>query len=101
MPNMTIYTQSGCVTSQLWLEMLRDRGVHYTQKNIGSDPAAVDELRQLGSLATPTTVVDGQVLTGFNRARLAELTGSAAPASSANPASSVEPSRAPAQAAPE
>ena len=95
MPTITVYTQPGCVTSQLWLEMLRDRGVHYTQKNIGSDPAAIDELRQLGSLATPTTVLDGQVLTGFNRTRLAELTGSVEPASPA------EPSRVPVQASPE
>ena len=90
MPDITVYTQSGCVTSQLWVEMLRDRGIPYTHKRIDSDPAAADELRRHGSLATPTTRVEGQLLTGFHRARLAELTGPAGPAEAAGPAAPAE-----------
>ncbi len=101
MPDITLYTQSGCVTSQLWLEMLRDRGVPYTQKSIDSDPAAADELRRLGSLATPTTLVEGQVLTGFNRARLAELTGLAGLAEPAGPGAPAEATPPEAAAPPE
>ena len=100
MPDITVYTQSGCVTSQLWLEMLRDRGIPYTQKRIDSDLAAADELRRHGSLATPSTLVEGQVLTGFHRARLAELMGLAglaepaglgAPAEAAPPEAAASP----------
>ncbi len=97
MPDITVYTQSGCVTSQLWLEMLRDRGIPYTQKRIDSDPAAADELRQHGSLATPTTRVEGWVLTGFHRPRLAELTelaglaGPGAPAEPGQPKAAASP----------
>ena len=98
MPDITVYTQSGCVTSQLWLEMLRDRGIPYTQKRIDSDLAAADELRRHGSLATPSTLVEGQVLTGFHRARLAELTG---PAGLAGPGAPAEPGQPKAAASPE
>ena len=103
MPDITVYTQSGCVTSQLWLEMLRDRGIPYTQKRIDSDPAAADELRRHGSLATPTTLVEGRVLTGFHRSRLAELielAGPAEAAGSAAPAEAAPAEAAPAEAAP-
>jgi hypothetical protein len=100
-PDITVYTQSGCVTSQLWLEMLRDRGIPYTQKRIGSDPAAADELRQHGSPATPTTLVDGRVLTGFHRARLAELTALAGLGGPAEPGAPAEASQPEATASPE
>ncbi len=98
MPDITVYTQSGCVTSQLWLEMLRDRGIPYTQKRIDSDPAAADELRRYGSPATPSTLVEGRVLTGFHRARLAELTGLAG---LAGPGAPAEPGQPKATASPE
>ena len=104
MPDITVYTQSGCVTSQLWLEMLRDRGIPYTQKRIDSDPGAADELRRHGSPATPTTLVDGRVLTGFHRARLAELTalaGLGGPAGPAEPGAPAEASQPEATASPE
>jgi glutaredoxin len=73
-----VYTQTdgqsglrtGCVLSQVWTETLRRHGVEFVEKNIAADPAAAAELRSLGPLATPTTVIDGQSATGFDRALL-------------------------------
>lgn len=46
------------------------------EKNIRSDPAALQELIGLGARATPAAIIDGQVVLGFDRGRYDELLGS-------------------------
>ncbi|MCI0410576.1 MAG: glutaredoxin family protein [Acidobacteria bacterium] len=50
-------------------------GVAFVEKNIREDPAALAELAQLGYRATPVTVIDGQVVIGFDRGKLMRLLG--------------------------
>lgn len=40
-----------------------------------ADETAMHELEELGVLSTPVTVIDGEVVVGFDRARLDELLG--------------------------
>ena len=47
--------------------------VPFTEKNVLEDAAAMAELEALGVLSTPVTVIDGEVVVGFNRARLEQL----------------------------
>jgi len=47
--------------------------VVFTERDITTDPSAVNELEQLGAMSTPVLVVNGEVVVGFNRARLEEL----------------------------
>ena len=47
----------------------------FTEKNIAEDQQFVDELISLGAQATPTTVIDGEVIIGFNRTALKEKLG--------------------------
>lgn len=54
-------------------EFLRQRGVTYTEKDISKDERAMDELEKRGFFATPVTVIDGEAVVGFNRARLEQL----------------------------
>jgi glutaredoxin len=56
-------------------EFLHHKGVQFTEKDISRDPAALDELMAKGFAATPVTVIDGEAVVGFNRARLEELLG--------------------------
>jgi len=50
--------------------------VAYTEKDITQDREALAELvEELHSRATPTVVVDGEVVVGFDAARLQELLG--------------------------
>lgn len=44
-------------------------------KNIRDDPAALEELQALGYKATPVTVIDGEVVVGFDRGKLMRLLG--------------------------
>jgi glutaredoxin 3 len=44
-------------------------------KNIQADQSAFDELLKLGYRATPVTVIDGEVVVGFDRGKLERLLG--------------------------
>ncbi len=54
-------------------EFLSQKQVEFTDRNIAADPAALAKLEQLGYMTTPVTVIDGEVIVGFNRAKLEEL----------------------------
>ena len=56
-------------------EFLSQKGVQYTERDVLKDEQAMAELERLGYLTTPVTVIDGQVVIGFNEARLNELLG--------------------------
>lgn len=51
---------------------LSQKGVSYTSKDIASDSQAFDEFVQLRARGTPTTVIDGKVILGFDKKLLDE-----------------------------
>jgi glutaredoxin len=56
-------------------EFLTERGVPFQARDVAADPTAMDELERLGVATTPVTVIDGQVVVGFDRKRLTALLG--------------------------
>jgi glutaredoxin len=54
---------------------LSQKGVAYRERDIASDESALAELEALQVMTTPVTVVDGQVVVGFDTDRLDELLG--------------------------
>ncbi len=56
-------------------EFLSQNKIDFTERNITVDAEALDELEKLGYMTTPVTLVDGEVVVGFDRARLATLLG--------------------------
>jgi glutaredoxin 3 len=54
-------------------EFLSQRKVEYTDRNIVADETALAELEKLGYMTTPVTVIDGEVVVGFDRAKLEKL----------------------------
>jgi glutaredoxin 3 len=54
-------------------EFLSQRGVDYIDRDIAEDPEAVAELGELGYMTTPVTVIDGEVVIGFDHDRLEKL----------------------------
>ena len=54
-------------------EFLSQNKVEYTDRNIADDESALAELENLGYMTTPVTVVDGEVVIGFDRAKLEKL----------------------------
>ena len=51
-------------------EFLSREGHTFEAKNVEDDDAAYDELLALGARAVPTIVIDKEVITGFDQARL-------------------------------
>ncbi len=56
-------------------EFLSQKQVEFTERNIAADSAALAELEKLGYMTTPVTLVDGEVVVGFDRAHLERLLG--------------------------
>lgn len=56
-------------------EFLSRKGVQFTDRNIAQDPEALAELRRLGYMTTPVTVVDGEVIVGFDQEKLSRALG--------------------------
>jgi glutaredoxin len=56
-------------------EFLTQHGIAFQGRNVAEDPAAMDELMQLGVATTPVTVIDGEIVVGFDQKRLAALLG--------------------------
>jgi glutaredoxin 3 len=56
-------------------EFLSQKGVDFTERDITVDDLALAELEELGYMTTPVTVIDGEVVIGFDRERLEHLLG--------------------------
>jgi glutaredoxin len=71
--DIIVYHQPGCAPCHRAIEFLRQRRIPFVAKDVTTDEKAAEELTDLGSMSTPTIVVGGQVLVGFDPRRLLEL----------------------------
>ncbi|MCL6564851.1 MAG: glutaredoxin family protein [Acidobacteriia bacterium] len=56
-------------------EFLSQQQIAFEERNVAKDPAALDELEKLGYATTPVTVIDGEVVVGFDQPKLKKLLG--------------------------
>jgi glutaredoxin len=54
-------------------EFLSQNKVDFTDRNIAADDAALKELEKLGYMTTPVTVIDGEVVVGYDAAKRKSL----------------------------
>jgi len=54
-------------------EFLSQNKIEFVDRNIAADETALAELEKLGYMTTPVTVIDGQVVVGFDRDKLQRL----------------------------
>jgi glutaredoxin len=54
-------------------EFLHKQNIEFADRDITSDESALAELEKLGVMTTPVTVVDGQIVVGFNPQKIEEL----------------------------
>ena len=54
-------------------EFLSQNNIAFTDRNITADETALTELEKLGYMTTPVTVIDGEVVIGFDVAKLRSL----------------------------
>jgi glutaredoxin len=48
------------------MEYLSQKGIAFTERNVGKDPKAREELMALGLLSLPVIIIGDKRLTGFN-----------------------------------
>lgn len=54
-------------------EFLSRRGIEFVERDVAEDESALSELEKLGIFTTPVTVIDGEVVIGFDQGRLEAL----------------------------
>ena len=59
-----------CDTEKAWLSQ---HNIPFVERNVATDPAALDEPERLVVFSTPVTLVGDQLVVGFNRRKLEEL----------------------------
>jgi thioredoxin reductase (NADPH) len=72
---VVLFTQSGCRFCKLEREWLSQHDVSFKERNITDDPNALADLEQIPAFSTPVTLIDGEVVFGFDRRKLSELLG--------------------------
>lgn len=66
MKNVTLYTQPDCPPCQIMKIFFKEYNIPYQERDIKKDKAALNELTQkYGSYSTPTVVIDGKAIIGF------------------------------------
>ncbi len=56
-------------------EFLSQKGIEFEERDVSKDEAALDELQKRGLMTTPVTLIDGDVVVGFDQLKLAKLLG--------------------------
>jgi glutaredoxin len=54
-------------------EFLSQNKINFTDRSIATDETALAELEKIGYMTTPVTLIDGQVVVGFDRDKLQKL----------------------------
>jgi glutaredoxin len=72
---VVLYASGYCEFSEMVRLHLESRGQPYTELDVDHDATARDEMMKLGATGTPVTVIDGEVVIGFDEESIDELLG--------------------------
>lgn len=76
MKNIIVYTTPTCPYCHAAKEFLSEHKVAFTDVDVSRDIAKAQEMVQKsGQMGVPVIDVDGEIIVGFNKARLAQLAG--------------------------
>jgi glutaredoxin 3 len=72
---VTIYTNVGCSACHQAKEFLSQHNVSFVERNLADDPAARDELINLGFRAVPVIRAGNETMLGFSAVKLRKMLG--------------------------
>lgn len=76
MNDIVVYTTDPCSFCNRVKQLLKTRGIEYTEVNLARDPAGRAELVQkTGMMSFPQVVIRGEVLGGFQETLRADQSG--------------------------
>ena len=85
MPHIILFTQPGCLSCELIRIYLEAREVLFEERDISKDPDARRTMTETcGSNETPTMLIDGEVLIGFDPGLLDQILDAASSSDSVN-----------------
>ncbi len=71
---VVIYSTPTCPICHRAKEYLDKEGITYQDINVAADKAAAREMiKKSGQMGVPVILVDGEVMVGYNQARLSEM----------------------------
>ncbi|MFH1509046.1 MAG: glutaredoxin domain-containing protein [bacterium] len=74
MNSVIIYTTPTCGYCKLAKEFFKDNSVEYEEKDVATDREAAEEMvKKSGQMGVPVIDVNGELIVGFDKAKLAEL----------------------------
>ncbi len=72
---VTVYSTTTCPYCVLAKDFLKKKGVAYKDVNVSVDEKAAQEMiEKSGQMGVPVIDVDGEIIVGFDKARLDKLT---------------------------
>jgi glutaredoxin len=72
---VVLFSQGACEFSEMVRLHLESRGQRYTERDVDVDPGAREEMLRLGAQGTPVTVIDGEMIVGFDDMAIDDLLG--------------------------
>lgn len=85
MPKIVLFTQPGCLSCELLRIYLEAREVTFEERDITKDPEARRAMTEThGSNETPTMLIDGEVIIGFDPSLLDQILDAASSSDSVN-----------------
>lgn len=74
MPKVTIYSTPACVWCRATKEFFKKNAVVYEEKDVaGNQDNAREMIQKSGQMGVPVTEIDGEIVVGFDQAKLSEL----------------------------
>jgi len=76
MANVTIYTTSTCGFCKMAKEFFKESNIEYQEHDVTMDQHAQEEMvKKSGQMGVPVIDIDGQIVVGFDKAKLSSLLG--------------------------
>lgn len=72
---IVLFSQGYCEYSEMVRLHLESRGQTYTERDVDLDPDAQKQMLSLGAQGTPVTVIDGEIVVGFDEEAIDALLG--------------------------
>ncbi len=54
-------------------EFLSQKSIQFTERDVSKDEDALNELKKLGIMTTPVTVINGEIVIGFDQPKFEKL----------------------------
>ena len=76
--NVIVYTSPTCPYCTMVKDFLSQRGISFEERDVSRNSSYAQELvSSTGQMGVPVTIIDGEIVVGFDRGRLEQLTAHA------------------------